>query len=206
MLGFIKKDLLTIKSNLKILLVIFVVFAIMAFNGDMSISFLPPYMSVMIMMSTFSYDAYNKWDSYASTLPNGRKNIVTSKYLSTIILILCTTFIVFILGILCSTLNNVKIDFLELFATIFATILCEAIMYPIIFKFGIEKARIGIFALIFGIILLGELLINYINVGKVLNSLSFFNNWWIIIFPLLVIIMLFSSYLISLKIYMKKEL
>ena len=206
MLGFIKKDLLTIKSNLKILLIIFIVFAIMAFNGDMSISFLPSYMSLMIMMSTFSYDAYNKWDSYASTLPNGRKNIVISKYLSTIILIVFTTFIVFILSVVCSSVNNVKINFMELIATIFATILCEAIMYPIIFKFGIEKARIGIFVLIFGIILLGELLINYINLGKVLNSLSFLNNWWIIIFPVLVVIILYVSYIISIRIYKKKEL
>ena len=79
-------------------------------------------------------------------------------------------------------------------------------MYPIIFKFGLEKARIGIFVLIFGLIFIGELLINYINLGKALDSLSFLNNWWIIIFPLLVIIILFASYIISLKIYNKKEL
>ncbi|MDE5540007.1 MAG: ABC-2 transporter permease, partial [Bacilli bacterium] len=90
MLGLIKKDLFMIKSNLKILVILFVVYGLMAYQGEMSLSFVLPFMSVMIMISTFSYDTYNKWDAYSITLPNGRKNSVRAKYLATLLLIIIT--------------------------------------------------------------------------------------------------------------------
>ena len=79
MLGLIKKDLLMIKSNIKTLFIILVVYGVMAYQGQMDLSFILPFMSVMIMISTFSYDAYNKWDAYASCLPNGRQNSVRDR-------------------------------------------------------------------------------------------------------------------------------
>ena len=87
MTGLIKKDLLMIKSNLKMILVILFVFFIMALQGEFDISFVPEFIVVMLFISTFSYDEYNKWDAYAITLPNGRNSVVASKYLATLILI-----------------------------------------------------------------------------------------------------------------------
>ena len=81
MLGFIKKDLLMIKSNIKILAILLLIYIVMAFQGQLYLSFLLPFMGVMIMVSTFSYDTFNKWDAYAVTLPNGRKNSVRGKYI-----------------------------------------------------------------------------------------------------------------------------
>ena len=60
MLGFIKKDLFLIKSNLKFLLILLVIYGIMAYQGQMDLSFLLPFMSVVLMMTTFNYDTYNK--------------------------------------------------------------------------------------------------------------------------------------------------
>ena len=88
MKGLIKKDLLMIKNNLKIVIIIFFVFFIMALQGEVDISFAPSLISVMLFMSTFSYDEYNKWDAYVITLPNGRKEAVKAKYISTFIVIL----------------------------------------------------------------------------------------------------------------------
>ena len=85
MLGLIKKDLLMIKGNIKTLAIIFVVFTIMAINGNGNFAFIPAFMSVMIVMSTFSYDEYNKTDGFITSLPNGKKNAVKSKYISTLI-------------------------------------------------------------------------------------------------------------------------
>ena len=75
-------------------------------------------------------------------------------------------------------------------------------MYPIIYKFGIEKARIAIFAFVFGLIILGGIIINCFDlsfIGKYLNIIS---DYLIIIIILLTIIFYFISYYISL---MKKE-
>jgi len=84
MWGFIKKDILMMKGNFKLLAILFIIYGVMAMEGEMDLSFLLPFMSVMIMISTFAYDQYNHWDSYLCSLPNGRKNSVKAKYLATL--------------------------------------------------------------------------------------------------------------------------
>ena len=42
-----------------------------------------PIFSIMMFVSTFSYDEFNKFNTYVSTLPNGRKEAVKAKYIST---------------------------------------------------------------------------------------------------------------------------
>ena len=80
MKGLVKKDLMMIKSNLKLIGIMLIIFTIMAITGTSDISFLPAFISAVLFMSTFSYDEYNKWDAYAITFPNGRKNIIKSLF------------------------------------------------------------------------------------------------------------------------------
>ena len=133
MLGFIKKDLLMIKSNWKFLAILFIVYIFMSFSNQMDISFILPYMSVMVMISTFSYDTLNKWDNYATALPNGRKNLVKAKYVATVFVIILITFLTTILSILASFLHHDHVNFNMLLVTIissiFATLLVQFIMY-----------------------------------------------------------------------------
>ena len=142
MLGFIKKDLLIVKRTLKTFLVIFIFYAILAYTGDLDLSFLLPFLSVLVMMSSFSYDAFNKWDSYALTLPKGRDNVVKAKYIVTLILILITSLLVILLYSIISFIKKEPIDINMILSNfvgnIIGTILVECVMYPIIFKWGIE--------------------------------------------------------------------
>ncbi len=209
MLGLIKKDLFLIKNNFKFLAIILVFYVLLAFVCDIDIAFLPPFLSVMIMISSFSYDNYNKWDIYAITLPNGKKNVVKAKYLATLFLIAVTSLAVIILSLLISYANtksiNVKETFEVITLTICATLLIQAIMFPAIFKFGAEKARIGVFIIVFGVAILGGVLTNVIDFDSLIGKLSFLNDYLIIILPIIAIVILFASYLISEKIYSKKE-
>ena len=208
MIGLIKKDLLMIKNNLKLVGIIYIVFFIMALLGEVDISFAPALISVMLFMSTFSYDEYNKLDAFAITLPNGRKNIVKSKYLATIILILISIIITVILNIAVGIINN-NIDLENILSLMvgccFGIILIESIVYPLIFKYGIEKGRIGLFVGTFGIVAIIGLLSKIIKIDTPTNLINFLDNYWFIIIPILLIIILFISYKISKKIYLKKE-
>lgn len=208
MLGLIKKDLLMIKSNLKLVIVMLFVFFIMALQGEFDISFIPPFIIVMLFMSTFSYDEYNNWNAYAITLPNGRKNIVKSKYVATIILTLLSIIITILLNILVGIINDV-LDFDKCISILvgcsFGIVLIQAIMYPLIFKYGIEKGRIVLFALSFVIVGIIGLLSKVIKVDIPTNIISFLDNFWFIIIPIVLIIILLISYKISEKIYLKKE-
>ena len=209
MLGFIKKDLLMIKSNMKIFIILLLIYVVLAFQGQMDLSFLLPFMSVMIMVSTFSYDTYNKWDAYAIAMPNGRKNSVKAKYVTTILMTFVVSIITTILSFIISYVNTQNINYeqilVTMFGAIFGTLLVLTVMYPIIYKFGVEKARIGIFLLVFGIVIIGSLLSNYLDLSNVFKSLSFLEDYLIIILILVAIIMVYGSYKISEKIFSKKE-
>ena len=209
MLGFIKKDLLMIKSNIKILVILLFIYVIMAFQGQMDLSFLIPFISVMIMMSTFSYDTFNKWEAYSVTLPNGRKNSVKAKYLATIILISIATIIIAILSFIISYTKTNIIDFENIIGTIFgclfATILLQSLIYPAMYKFGPEKARIGLMVIIFSVAIIGGFIANYIDLSAFIKILEYIGAYWIIIFSIVMILMLYVSYKISEKIYFKKE-
>ncbi|MDO4377835.1 MAG: ABC-2 transporter permease [Erysipelotrichia bacterium] len=208
MLGLIKKDILIIKSNLKLIIVMLSVFFIMSLQKDFDISFIPPFIVVMLFISTFSYDEYNKWDAYAVTLPNGRKNVVKAKYLASLILILLAVIITILLNCLSSIINN-HWEFNEFISGLiggtFVTILIQAIMYPLIFKLGIEKGRICLFALTFILTGLITLFSKLVKFRIPIDLIVFFNNYWYIILPLFLIIILSVSYKISEKIYSTKE-
>ena len=89
--------------------------------------------------------------------------------------------------------------------TIFGTLLVLTFMYPIIYKFGVEKARIFIFIIVFGIVIIGGFIIQYIDLSNILKTLSLLENYLVIILIALTIIMVYISYKISEKIYLKKE-
>ena len=208
MLGFIKKDLLMLKGNLKTFILLLIFYVLLAYLGEFDISFLPPFFSVMMMLSTFSYDNYNNFDAYAISFPNGKRNIILSKYLATLILTFGTTILVLILAILISYLkgniSNLGETSLTMLVEFLATVIILSIMYPIIFKFGIEKARLVIFILVFGLGILGGFLLKFINFDF-LNSLSFLANYWFITILIITILVLIISYILSRKIYLKKE-
>lgn len=209
MLGLIKKDLLMIKSNIKFLVILLFVYAVMAFQNKMDISFMISFMSVILMMSTFSYDAYNKWDAYAITLPNGRKNSVRAKYLATIFLIVVMTLFVTILSFIISYVNTKSLDIENIlsnaFGSVLGTIIVQSLMYPSIYKFGVEKARIGIFIIVFGVIIISGIISNFIDLESITGVLNIINNYLLIIVPIVILIILFISYKVSESIYKKKE-
>ncbi len=210
MLGFIKKDIAMIKSNFKILFILFIFYGVMAYNDGMDISFILPFICVMIMISTFSYDEYNHWDAYTIALPNGRENSVKAKYLATIIMILVTTLITILLTFLLTYIKKQPIDIEEILVTtlggIFGTFLVLAVMYPIIYKLGIEKARIVIFVIVIGIAFIGGLIFNLnIDFSFIGKAFNFLEKYLVAIIIAIAVVMVYISYKISKKIYLNKE-
>ena len=122
---------------------------------------------------------------------------------------LIVTIITLILSFIISSVNTKTINYeqilVTMFGTVFGTLLVLAIMYPIIYKFGVEKARIGIFLIVFGIVIIGSLLANFIDLSNIFKSLSFLEDYIILILIIIAILMVYISYKISEKIFSKKE-
>ena len=207
MKGLIKKDLLMIKGNLKYALLFLVVFIIISLEDVSIIYYIPTFISMMIFITTFSYDEYNSWDAYAISMPVSRKDIVKSKYIASIILIFIAVIFTIIISLIIGLIYD-NINFQEIIANVLicvaSIIILEAIMFPLIYKFGVEKGRITIFVGTFGIALLIGFLLKNFNVDAN-NFIVFFDKYYYLIIPITLIIVLVISYLISKKIYWKKE-
>ncbi len=208
MKGLILKDLLLIKGNARYILIFLVIFGLIALEGNDVLYFIPAFISMMMFMTTFSYDEYNKWDAYAITLPIKKENIVLSKYVGSTILLgiaLILTFIIsLVVGLVTEQLDMQK-NITLLLGCGGAVLLVEAIMYPLLIKFGVEKGRIWVFLGIF----LSSFIIGFIfqKVSLTIpeNVMTFLSQYlpWLLAAALLLILII--SYTISKKLYLKKE-
>ena len=217
MKGLIIKDLCVIKNQMKTLLLVLALFIFLSIaNKDATfVLFLIPFYMIMILITTFSYDEFNKWECYCNSLPLSRKEIVKSKY----ILFNATSLIVLILGVLASFIIPNFIEnttFESIYASIigvaFGICLVISLLIPFYYKFGSQKGRIMLFltvailALLIGTITSLDVF-NNIELMNIINSL---NNLSLGMFTLLLIIVtiiiMTISYYISVKIYSNKEL
>lgn len=209
MLGLIKKDFLLIKANLKSMVIIFIVYLILAFQGTFDVTFVIPLIGIMLFISTFSYDDFNNWNSYAVTLPDGRRNVVRAKYIASIILTVVLGAVALAIGIGISYTKTNGINLNEIISSLMGTVLSSviiiALLYPIVFKFGATNGRIILFAVVFGIVGIGALISNFVDMTSVINMINGLDNYSLIAIPIISIILLGISYLISNKIYQSKE-
>lgn len=209
MLGLIKKDFLLIKANLKSMAIIFIVYLILAFQGTFDVTFVIPLIGIMLFISTFSYDDFNNWNSYAVTLPDGRRNVVRAKYIASIILtvVLGAVALAIGIGIGYTKTNGINLNEIisSLMGTVLSSVIIIALLYPIVFKFGATNGRIILFAVVFGIVGIGALISNFVDMTSVINMINGLDNYSLIAIPIISIILLGISYLISNKIYKSKE-
>ena len=209
MLGLIKKDFLLIKANLKSMIIIFVIYIMLAFQGTLDATFIIPLIGIILFLSTFSYDDFNNWNSYAVTLPNGRKNVVRAKYIASTILMIILAVVAFSIGIGISYIktNSINLDEIisSLMGTMLSSVIIVSLLYPIVFNFGATNGRIILFAVVFGIAGIGTLIAQFIDMAPIINIINKLDNYLLIVIPIIYIILLGISYLISSKIYQNKE-
>lgn len=209
MLGFIKKDLLLVKANFKTLFIVIFAFILMTIMGTFDLIFILPVIGVMVFAGTFNYDDYNGFNAYAVALPNGRKNMVRGKYASSIILLLGLIILSLLISILKSVFNSEEIVInnllLQVMGSIFSIVIIISLMYPLIWKFGSTNGRVWLFALVFLMILGFGFISNYISSSAFLKIGNVIDRYFYIVVPVLSVIMLLVSYVLSVKIYNKKE-
>lgn len=207
MLGFIKKDLLMICQNLKIFGIMFLVFFVLTILNESDMTFILPFMSVMLSISTFNYDHYHHWDAYAVALPNGRTDSVKAKYISTFLFVFFS-FLLSLISLFLIKICGLSLDsssFTDLIGCLWAAFLIISFMFPVIYKFGVEKGRIVLFLFFFGVTGIAVLISENVSIPIPQNFLLFFKNYGQFLLPILIGFFLFVSYKISKRVYLKKE-
>ena len=216
--GLIVKDILQLKSYWKSLVLIAVIFILSAIpqdEGEGSITVMLPIMMAlgfgMFSIASFNYDEASKADRYILTMPVNRKNIVLAKYILTFSATAIGTVvgIIISLGIL-TFIQTAWFDMSELIVGaiggMFGIGLIQSIQIPCIYKMGAEKGRIFaiLVAMVAGIFA-GSLAFITVDSGTEFSTTLDLAVVGAIL-GVAIIIIYFISYLISCRIFEKKEM
>lgn len=201
MKGLLLKDFYNVKNLILYYALVAAVFAVVSVVSS-NIYFFCGFMifiSVGLVSSTISYDAQDKWDRYALSSGVSRRTAVLSKYVFTVVTILCSLALGLILALALG--YRQAVDFLPVVAYSFAGVLSVGIILPCFFRFGVEKARV-IYMIV--IVFTVTLMVGGISLFERLNFAAQ-APWMIALFAVLSVAILAISYFVSLRIYRNKE-
>ncbi|HHW68032.1 MAG TPA: ABC-2 transporter permease [Epulopiscium sp.] len=202
MTGLILKDIYNLKRHSKVyvILLIFYFFLSRANGNATMFGSMLSILAVMLPITAMAYDEKNNWDRYALTMQLSRKDLVLSRYILGLIFAL----IAFIISIVSSLLFNKELLMESIIADISilsSVLLLIAFVFPVLFKFGIEKGRTLMIIILFAPTML---LVFLSNLGiklpdeEALKPLLYFS-------PVAIIIIFILSIFVSISIYNKKE-
>ncbi len=154
MKGLLIKDLLTIRNQLKVivLLIAFYIVYSLTMQDISMLGAMIVLLTVMMPITAMAYDEKSGWGRYQSALPISKKMVVFSKYVFGVILLALGSLMSGLSILLLSIFSQfVEItDALWLLATFAAMgIVFMSLVFPIIFKFGVEKGRMLMLLVIF---------------------------------------------------------
>lgn len=206
MKGLLIKDFYMIKRQFLLFLIVPVLFFFLSlYMGDSGYF---SYYSVAILsilpISIIGYDEAYKWNKYEIILPVSRKSIVAEKYIFTLILVIPILLIESI--IIMITFNWSAENIIHWISlTLFCGLIIPSIMLPVVMKFGYHKGKI-INIIIIAILSSSIAIINITSIsGENKLKGEFSPGSLTFIFAIAAIIIFAVSYLISSKIYSKRE-
>ncbi|MEK8196985.1 MULTISPECIES: ABC-2 transporter permease [unclassified Lysinibacillus] len=207
MIGLIVKDLMTIQRQLRSQAYVVLFLLVMAIFMQQSSMLLAVIVFIVTIqaITALTYDEQSSWDKYANTLPISKGDIVLSKYILSVLLMIIGLIIALPIIFLINyfTDQGITTDFFLTFNMIVTLALCLlAVLLPIYIKFGSIKGKMVLIALCFipGF-LLGMFKENLPNI-----PFTFLNvKQFMFVTPFAGLLILWLSSLISTAIYKRKE-
>lgn len=215
--GLMMKDLRNIKSYKSTILFFIVIFAITGFFNDTAVSFIPISITMcfgMMATASFSYDNLANSDRYLLTLPLTRKDMVKARYIYAMLMTIVGAVIGNILAIAFQFIKAGNFDeilncLLASLGGVFGIMILQMFQMPILYKFGAEKGRlIQMVAII--LVMLGISSVTAFLIKISPFSLEDFGNmleqYGLAVIGIVVVILYYVSYKISVGIFEKKEI
>jgi len=146
MIGLLIKDLYAVKKQLRIVLLISLIyFAVSVYSKNLGMfTGIAVMYSILLPITSMAIDEQCKWDRYALAMPLSRTAIVLSKYVLALLLNLGISLVVCALLMLAGPYGfGAYEELLPMMFTISAGAMAViAVMLPLLYKFGVEKARL----------------------------------------------------------------
>lgn len=146
MIGLLKKEYYLMEGQMKswLIVAVFCFFYSYFMNADSFLFMLIILIGIMSTMTVFSLDKACGWDTYAISLPLTRKEIVEARYLFAFLIDIGVSLACCLLMLLRGLINggvNIPESLHSLFQILLVTILMQLLLFPVIYKLGVEKAR-----------------------------------------------------------------
>lgn len=211
MTGLLLKEFLYLRQHGKLFLLVIAFYAVFfsLFPGEglaSCLTALVVVMAVMFVINSFAYDELAKWDRFAFSLPVTRKQAVLSKYLFALILAAAVSALALLATAAAGKGSAGGEDRTAVYASFGASIAFCSILIPLIYKFGLQKARVTLLILFLAptliILLLQKARLSLFAGGAPGEAQIVF---WLKLSPLLLPALFVGSYLISCGIMEKKE-
>ena len=161
MTGLLYKDFLALKGHLSTYVVFFVIYGGLCVAGVFSPSVLAGMVvliSIITPMTTVTSDDISRWNRFAVASPACRRGVVAGKYLVTLLMVLLSAVLVSVLLLVLTLAGGLGDG--SLIEYLLATLACggiallmNAVILPLLLKFGAEKARMvsmALFLVVFG--------------------------------------------------------
>lgn len=146
MKGLLRKDLYVLTKQLRFFL-LFLVFFGMLPGMNMAI-FVIVYTS-MLPYTAMAYDERSKWSDLAAMMPYTTSDIVLSKYVLGWLLVGASTVLSLIPHLLFGAIfPHYTVNSSQFFPSFCTGLAAIAVTLPLLFRFGVEKARVGMIMLI----------------------------------------------------------
>lgn len=148
MKSLIYKDLVNLKQQSRVFLLIIVLWTVMAVleKNTTFIGGLLAVFGLLITMTAYAYDERAGWDKYALTMPVGRRTLVVSKYVLAVLALAVS--MVFYVAISAAVGADLRETLLTAAFFIAVGLITSEVILPVIIRFGTEKGRFFLITLI----------------------------------------------------------
>ena len=210
MTGLVLKDFLVLRKALRTYVLFLIFYLILAIVGLFYISFITAFVQIIVMilpMSSFAYDDLAKWDRYAMTLPLGRRAVVRAKYAFVLLMILVAAAFALLscVALSITAAQPVEENLAAGVGALSVGLLAVDLTLPLNYKMGPERARPFLYAVVFIPVILIVLAaragwldnLEQLPLSVVLPLLC--------LIPLVILLGLPVSYLISCRVVEQKE-
>ena len=201
MKGLILKDFIMTKKRLKIVTIIIIFYIAYSFVFNVNIMSMISIISLILTMFTFSYDEYNHWDKMAMSMPVSPENVIAAKFIITGIFSVAGG----IISLICSYIYSFTkaSDFIESVTTSAITVIASCLIcfisIPFFIKFGMERGKL---ICMVSLAIVGAAVYFIYEPGIITNIPSYITVSALIAATVLITVF---SYIISVRIYSKKE-
>ena len=208
MKGLLLKDWYMAKKHCRMYPILTIGFLVMSFfhRDNFFFVFYPSILCGMVAVNLLAYDEQGKWDVYSGTLPYTKAQLVSVKYLMSLLTQGAVLLLAAVLQAVAMSRSGSFLleEYLALLASlVMLSCLSTSLSLPFMFRFGVEKGRLAYFVMV-GAVCAGGMISGDVIAAALSKNTS----------PLTVMgvaaavsVLLFAlSWALSIKLYQKREI